>query len=91
MDGTEIILASSVNLLGIEIRNVSNLCVKARTRVNEICGLQSYLNQKGMATIINSFVYSNFNYGSLLPHLSTKKSKHKIEKNQERKLNDYAL
>ena len=34
--------------------------------------------------LVNTFVYSNFNYYSLVRHFSTKKSTNKIEKIQER-------
>ena len=51
------------------------------------------LGQKGKEILINSFLYSNFNYGPLIWHLKTRKGVNKIEKVQERSLkfilNDY--
>ena len=45
---------------------------------------QSFLGQKEKEALVNTFVYSNFNYCSLVWHFSTKKSTNKIEKIQER-------
>ena len=100
INGVDITPESSVKLLGIEIDNklnfekhISTLCNKASNQLNAICRLQPYMGQKEKETIINTFVYSNFNYGSLVWHFCNKKSQNKIEKIQERclkvLLNDY--
>ena len=41
------------------------------------------------ATIVNSFIYANFNYYPLVWHFSTCKSIRKIDKIQKRCLDDY--
>ena len=100
INGVDITPESSVKLLGIEIdkklnfkKHISTLCNKASNQLNAICRLQPYMGQKEKETIINTFVYSNFNYGSLIWHFCNKKSQNKIEKIQERclkvLLNDY--
>ena len=100
INGADITPESSVKLLGIEIDNklnfekhISTLCNKASNQLNAICRLQPYMGQKEKETIINTFVYSNFNYGSLIWHFCNKKSQNKIERIQERCLkvlsNDY--
>ena len=100
INGVDITPESSVKLLGIEIDNklnfekqISTLCNKASNQLNAICRLQPYMGQKEKETIINTFVYSNFNYGSLIWHFCNKNSQNKIERIQERCLkvlsNDY--
>ena len=100
INGVSLTPKSSVKLLGIEIDNklnfethVSKLCNKASNQLNAICRLQPYLGQKEKETIINTFVQSNFNYGSSIWHFCNKKSQNKVEKIQERCLkvlsNDY--
>ena len=100
INGVDITPESSVRLLGIEIDNklnfekhISTLCNKVNNQLNAICRLQPYMGQKEKETIIITFVYSNFNYGSLIWHFCNKKSQNKIEKIQERwlkvLLNDY--
>ena len=91
INGVDVTLESSVKLLGIEIDNklnfekhISTLCNKASNQLNAIGRLQPYMCQKEKETIINIFVYSNFNYGSLIWHFCNKKSQNKIEKIQER-------
>ena len=85
-------LSKSVKLLGIEIDNtlnfekhISNICKKASNELNAICRLQTFIGHKEKA-IINTFVHSNFNYGCLIWHFSSKKSQNKVEKIHERSL-----
>ena len=51
------------------------------------------MGHKEKEAIINTFVHSNFNYGCLIWHFSSKKSQNKVEKIHERSLkflsNDY--
>lgn len=92
---------NSVKLLGIEIDNklsfekhISNLCKKASNQLNAIGRIQKYMGFKEKEVLLNSFVYSNFNYCPLVWHFCSSKSLKKIEKIQERALrllhNDFA-
>ena len=62
----------SAMLVGIEIdklnfeNNVSTICKKANNQLTAISRIGAVLGQKGKETLINSFVYSNFNYGPLI-------------------------
>ena len=51
------------------------------------------MGHKEKETLINTFVHSNFNYGCLIWHFSSKKSQHKVKKSHEISLkfllNDY--
>ena len=91
INGAEIKGKNPVTLLGVEIDNelnfnnhISNICKKAGNKINAISRIQSFLGQKEKEALVNTFVYSNFNYCSLVWHFSTKKSTNKIEKIQER-------
>ena len=57
---------------------------KAGNKINAISRIQSFLAQKEKEPLVNTFIYSNFNYCSLVWYFSTKKSTNKIEKIQER-------
>ena len=93
-------MKSSVKLLGIEIDNklnfekhISSICRKASNQLNEICRLETFMGHTEKEAIINTFVHSNFNYGCLIWHFSSKKSQNKVEKIHEKNikflLNDY--
>ena len=91
INGEEIKGQNWVTLLGIEIENelnfhnhISNFYKNAGNEINAISRIQSFLGQKEKEALVNTFVYSNFNYCSLVWHFSTKKSTNKIEKIQER-------
>ena len=91
INGAEIKGQNSVTLLGVEIDNelnfnnlISNICKKAVNKINGFSRIQSFLGQKEKEALVNTFVYSNFNYCSLVWHFSTNKSINKIEKIQER-------
>ena len=65
-NGAEIKGQNSVTLLGIEIDNelnfnnhISNVCKKARNKINAISRIQSSLGQKEKKALVNTFVYSN--------------------------------
>ena len=92
---------NSVKLLGIEIDNrlsfekhISTLCNKASNQLNTIGRIQKFMGFKEKEVLLNSFVYSNFNYCPLVWHFCSSKSLYKIEKIQERALrllhNDFA-
>ena len=79
---------NSVKLLGIEIdsklsfdRHISTLCKKASNQLNAIGRIQKYMGFKEKEVLINSFVYSNFNYCPLVWRFCSSKSMNKIEKN----------
>ena len=84
---------NSVKRLGIKIDNklsfdkhISTLCKKASNQLNAIGRIQKYMGFKEKEVLINSFVYSNFNYCPLVWHFCSSKSMNKIEKIQERAL-----
>ena len=100
INNVEIKSKESVTLLGIEIDNklnfekhVSTICKKANNQLNAISRRGTVLGQKEKEILINSFAYSNFNYGPLIWHFTTRKGIKKVEKVQERSLksilNDY--
>ena len=60
---------NSVKLLGIEIDNepsfeqhISTPCNKANYQLNAIGRIQKFMGFKEKEVLLNSFVYSNFNY-----------------------------
>ena len=72
---------NSADLLGIHIDNkltfdnhIFNLCNKASTQLNAIGRLKCYLGKKELEVIVNSFIYSNFNYRPLVWHFSSCKA-----------------
>ena len=54
--------------------------------MNYISGIHSFLGQNEYKALVNTFVYSNFNYWSFVWYFSIKKSTNEIEKMQERSL-----
>ena len=87
----EIETTKSLKLLDIEIDNqlsfnqhISKLCSKAATQLNAICRLAKFMGNKEKIAMINSFVYSNFNYCPLVWHFCLCQSSQKIEKIQKR-------
>ena len=84
IDNKEIESENSVTFLGITIDDwlsfgdhISKLCNKASMQINAILRLKKYMNQKEFKVVLNSFMYSNFNYCPLVWHLSTNKSSEK--------------
>ena len=82
-----------VKLLGVEIDNklsfekhISTLVKKASNQLNVISRIQKFMGFKEKEILLNSFVYSNFNYCPLVWHFCSAKSVKKIEKIQERAL-----
>ena len=58
-----------VKLLGINIHSklnfdshISDLCKKASMQLNALNRLRAHIGNKEMEILINSFIYSNFNY-----------------------------
>ena len=57
------------SVIGVEIDNelnfnnhISIICKKARNKINAISRIQSFLVQKEKEALVNTFVYSDFNY-----------------------------
>ena len=64
--------------------HISDLCKKASLELNALNCLKTYIGNKEMEILINSFIYSNFNSCPLLWHFSSCKSTSKIEKIHKR-------
>ena len=86
IDGNKIERTNSVDLLGIHIYNkltfddhIFTLCNKASVQLDAIDRLKHYLGKKELEVIVNSFIYSNFNYCPLVWHFSSCKALRKIE------------
>ena len=82
-----------VKLLGIEIDNklsfeqhISTLCNKASNILNLIRRIQKLMGFKENKVLLNSFVYSNFDYGHVVWHFCSSISLYKIKKIQEQAL-----
>ena len=82
-----------VKLLGVEIddklsfeKHISTLVKKASSQLNAISRIQKFMGFKEKEILLNSFVYSNFNYCPLVWHFCLEKSVKRIEKIQERAL-----
>ena len=89
----EIASENTVRLLGVKIdhklsfdEHISDLCRKAAGQLNALKRLNSYIGMKAKATLVKSFVFSNFNYCPLVWHFSSEKSVQKVEKIHERAL-----
>ena len=84
---------SIVKLLGLKIDNqlnfehhISDICRKSASQLNVLQRLKAFVGYEERKVLINSFIYSNFNYCPLVWHFSSSKSIKKIEKVQERAL-----
>ena len=82
-----------MKLLGVTLDNklnfdthISNLCKKAAAQLNVLKRLRSFIGFEQKKVLVQSFVYSNFNYCPLVWYFSSMKSLQKIEKLQERAL-----
>ena len=67
-------------------RHIADLCKKAATQLNVLKRLKSFIGLEERKTLVESFIYSNFNYCPLVWHFSPAKSVQKVEKIQERAL-----
>ena len=92
---------NSVKRLGVETENklsfkqhISTLCNNASNQLNAIGRIQKFVGFKEKEVLLNSFVFSNFNYCPLVWYFCSSKSLYKIEKIQERAFrlshNDFA-
>ena len=84
---------NSVKLLGIQLDyklnfdpHISELCRKAVTQLIVLKRLRAYIDFEERKVLVQSLVYSNFNYCPLVWHFCSAKSTNKIEKIQERAL-----
>ena len=66
--------------------HISNICKKAAAQLNVLKRLKAFIGFKEKQILIQSFVYSNFNYCPLVWYFSSSKSLQKIEKIRERAL-----
>ena len=92
INGLTIHSENNVKLLGIEIDNklsFSTLCNKASNQLNAIGRIQKFMGFKEKEVLVNSFVYSNFNYWPLVWHFCSSKSLYKIEKYKNGHLDYY--
>ena len=83
----------TVKLLGVTLDyklnfdpHISNLCKKAAAQLNVLKRLKSFIGFAEKDVLVQSFVYSNFNYFPLVWYFSSSKSLQKIERIQERAL-----
>ena len=81
----------SVPLLGVEIDNklnfgkhISSLCKKAAGQLNAICRIRNAIGGEETKILIQSFIFSNFNYCPIVWMLCSAESMRKIERIQER-------
>ena len=89
---------NSVKLLGVEIDNklsfekhISTLVKKASNQLNAISRIQTFMGFKEKEILLNSFVYSNFNYCPLVWHFCSSKSVKEIQERALRILyNDFS-
>ena len=82
-----------VKLIGITIddklkfdTHISKLCKRASGQLNQLFRLKKYVNFDERLILMNSFIFSNFNYCPLIWHFTSAISTNKIEKIQERAL-----
>ena len=59
---------------------------KSAGQLNVLCRFKSFLNTNQIKILVNSFIYSNYNYCPRVCHFCYKKSMNKIEKTQYRAL-----
>ena len=83
----------TVKLLGIHLdfklnfeQHISELCRKAAPQLNVLKGIKRFIGFDEKKILVQSFVYSNFDYCSLVWYFSSAKSLRKIKKIQERAL-----
>ena len=63
-------------------------CNKAARQLNALARISKYLNNNTHRAIYNSLIMGNFNYCPLLWHFCSQVNNQKLEKIQERVLND---
>ena len=93
INGKMIKSEETIKLLGVTLDyrldfdpHISNICKKAAAQSNVLKRLKAFIGFEEKQILIQSFVYSNFNYCLLVWYFSSSKSLQKIEKIQERAL-----
>ena len=93
INSNSIIFSNWVKILGIKIESrlnfephVSDLCKSAARQLNSHLRLKPYLTFEVRKILIESFVYSNFNYCPLIWNFTNAKAVNKIESVQKRAL-----
>ena len=93
IDKENIKVVSNVKMLGVHIDSKLNfnlhidiICKSALNQPNVLVRLKRYLGHEGKFVLVNSFIYSNFNYCPLVWMFSSKRSLNKIENLQKRAL-----
>ena len=83
----------SVRLLGVTIDNqlnfdkhISEVCKKSSTQLNALYRFTYLLSSEAKRVLLDSFIFSNFNYCPLVWHFSSSKSINKVESIQKRAL-----
>ena len=73
IDGSEVGSENSVTLLGLEVdsklnfdKHISKLCNKCAGILNALCRIKRFLAFNERKILVNSFIYSNFNYCPLV-------------------------
>ena len=93
IDGEIINSEETVKLLGVTLDyrldfdpHISNICKKAATQLNVLQRLESFIGFKEEKVLVQSFIFSNFEYSLLVWYFSSSKSLQNIEKLHERAL-----
>ena len=93
IDKENIKVVSNVKMLGVHIDSKLNfnlhidiICKSASNQLNALVRLKRYLGHEERFVLVNSFIYSNFNYCPLVWMFSSKRSLNKIENLQKRAL-----
>ena len=91
--GKIIYSTDSIKFLGINIDNelkfnehIGSLCKRVGQQLNSLYRLNKYLTFESKKVLVNSFIFSNFNYCPLVWHITSSISEKKIEKIHERSL-----
>ena len=100
VNNQKIKVEENIKLLGVTIdhklkfdNHIKQLVGTAAKQLNALFRLNNYIGTKEKEALINSFIYSNFDYCPLVWHFTSAKSLEKIENIQKRALrfmyNDY--
>ena len=84
IQGEQIQSENAVRLLGVKIHH--SLICDAAAYLNAVKRLKGFMEFKAKEILVQSFVFSNFNYCPSVWHFSSEKSMRKIEKIHERAL-----
>ena len=81
IDEKVITSSENVTLLGLEVdsklnfdEHISKLCNKSAGQLNALCSIRHLTGSEERKILINSFIYSNFNYCPFVWHFSSRKS-----------------